>query len=387
MEKYLAHAASTVRQITSNIFGHLLSLSLKTSGTNMLLSNLLVQSLAADWPPPTQDVPDTDSQTLDSDVQVAVFSSLPPKLLRPETSARGSAATMTASSSPFPDLSPTCLTTLPTHSWEWKEGRFFAYELLLDRMLSNHEEFLSTLNFLKPKSHISPLLRLNKRRMDENPRSSLSMLLSFKNPFLGSRDDSHIHTPKSSHTGGPSLSSRRRSSLPDLMQLKKLQISTSLSTSELSPSSCRLMPSPTGTPNSLSGDSGLSFSPKPDHRGAANFVRSIPTVPETSHSTHGYCPMHEQHKQQLRSRLTEDQPVGWEDTNKHNINNGNPLQHLPEPSRLPKLQVRIASENSILPSQNSSRNTTPFSKNQSILLQMKSKSSLPRYNVVTRHCV
>lgn len=146
---------------TSSIFKNLVLRSRKTPGLGLLLSSLLVQSLAAGWPS-SSDVKTDDGvpehrRRLSTDVQAVVHSAIPPRLylgLQPEHKHSGSFNDDFGPLFDCPSQNDVSASIAEDKTWEWKEGRLFTYELILTEILSDHTEFLSKLNL---KANLSPL--------------------------------------------------------------------------------------------------------------------------------------------------------------------------------------------------------------------------------------
>eukprot|EP01137_Pigoraptor_chileana_P033797 Opistho-2@25290 len=136
---YLMHPASTVRQVTSTLFKHLVA----KDCHNPALLKLIVQSLAADWETNTRLL----SLNTDDDMCEAseCAKSDPAMVVESTPAAPGSKASTVHHRIGVVDLLARATGSEPLHpsfSWEWREGRLFAYELLLKLIVANHIQYV-----------------------------------------------------------------------------------------------------------------------------------------------------------------------------------------------------------------------------------------------------
>ncbi len=108
---YLMHPASTVRQATSVVFKYIVA----KDSSNPIMLKLVLQGLAAEWAV-KENMANT---TLGS--PTAGSPSVPLHSISEVLSSR---------------------TLQPSDSWEWREGRLLAYELILKFLVTNHIHYL-----------------------------------------------------------------------------------------------------------------------------------------------------------------------------------------------------------------------------------------------------
>lgn len=143
LSRYLAHPASTVRQACSFFFARVLETS--PAPLRAPLVRLCLQSLAAEWPvdvhalcdltPATPIATPTTATPTMADAVDAVGAP-PPATARAASST--SAATGLSSPTP-PTLSPLGVSHVSQQpTWEWREGRMLALELIYASLLAEH---------------------------------------------------------------------------------------------------------------------------------------------------------------------------------------------------------------------------------------------------------
>ena len=153
-EIFLHHKASTVRQITSSIFLHLIKRGSST-GTRTLLFSLVCQSVCAGWKvefnqnnndnqnkqqkhlqqitkSPSLARSPSIQQPLQSDIGAIVHSAIPPSFDK-------QLPTLTLFNT-YNDINNEDLT------WQAMEGRLLSYELLLKELLDNHTQMIKSTN-------------------------------------------------------------------------------------------------------------------------------------------------------------------------------------------------------------------------------------------------
>ena len=113
-----------------------------------------------------------------SDFDAAVHSSLPPELPaargKPgsQSSSKRAASMFVSASADVRDMSPHPARESETLSWEWKEGRLMCFELILEKLLANHDRVISSVE----RSTLSPIGRYkDTRRRGYSPSSNLSI--------------------------------------------------------------------------------------------------------------------------------------------------------------------------------------------------------------------
>jgi len=128
--RYLAHPASTVRQAASTVFKYVVA----KDGSNSTMLKLVLQGLAANWP--------IERTLLASDANKPA----PKQQPHPPHSAQGGRArTWSTATQGVAGASPRVAPPPragPAPSWQWKEGRLLAYELVLKFLLTNHTHYL-----------------------------------------------------------------------------------------------------------------------------------------------------------------------------------------------------------------------------------------------------
>jgi hypothetical protein len=109
---YLGHPASTVRQAASGVFKHIVA----RDASNPVIAKLVLQGLAAHWPV-TREGEDSESERLTGAL-----------------------------------------------TWQAKEGRLLAYDLILSFLISNHQHYLFPSMLIGAPSTALPLLQTKPKR-------------------------------------------------------------------------------------------------------------------------------------------------------------------------------------------------------------------------------
>lgn len=142
-ERYLAHAASTVRQAASSLIVSLVK-RVPGAGLRGCVTRVAFQSIVARWGLRRGQPRPTRTSRLNTDVDAAVHSSLPPSDvsgLLLDIKRRGGSGSKKGgrrlSLSP-PAMRGSVQNRTLKHTWEWKEGRLLAMELLLEFLISEH---------------------------------------------------------------------------------------------------------------------------------------------------------------------------------------------------------------------------------------------------------
>lgn len=167
-ERYLAHPASTVRQSASRIFFYLMAkdseaadhmtatVAAEPEGIggfcgNLTLASRILASLTNGWAVPLPPIVPFRSPT-GKQQQQQQSDLYPPSL----------ASLSSAGASVEGCQMEACLAASDTasHSWEWKEGRLLAYELVLNCLLNDHtlKLFPTLAQTLSPKALPSPII-------------------------------------------------------------------------------------------------------------------------------------------------------------------------------------------------------------------------------------
>lgn len=127
-EMYLTHPASTVRQATSEVFRYLVA----KDSSNPTMLKLVLQGLAADW---------------EVDVNCLCHHA--------DDTSRDSNVTRTRR--PLPDVTEcTKAGEMSSRSWQWREGRLLAYELILKFLLVNQAHYVFPSTLLLGRQHRQP---------------------------------------------------------------------------------------------------------------------------------------------------------------------------------------------------------------------------------------
>eukprot|EP01135_Chromosphaera_perkinsii_P001247 Nk52_evm20s163 gene=Nk52_evmTU20s163 len=138
-ELYLSHPASTVRQVTSNVFKQLVA----KDSSNPLLLKLVLQGLATKWGVCVSQLVQTQQMSEPGDDY----------------------CTQNKQTKAFNQPNSTESIGSPS-SWEWREGRLLAYELVLKFIMTNHIHYILPMG-------LSSLTLENSGQKDASSRGSL----------------------------------------------------------------------------------------------------------------------------------------------------------------------------------------------------------------------
>ena len=141
-ELYLTHPASTVRQATSVVFRYLVA---KDSG-NPIILKLVLQGLASGWPVQASVLKTACTPDRDEQQAATTFAS------------HGGSGSGSGTRKQLPSIErlPDDASG-PSDTWEWREGRLLAYELIFKYLLCNHVHYEY------------PTVVLGNRYFDEDP--------------------------------------------------------------------------------------------------------------------------------------------------------------------------------------------------------------------------